>query len=195
MGEDNEEVFFSLEDDVPVASSRPTKAAPVAKRRKQSSKMLRFLMLKSSCKQRVIMRSIALIGMDCPDCASKATKALNFMPQVSTPVVSATSGEVKLPSISKKDHFRKYRVSFDRLVMPRYEHHHLKGVKAANVAKRNNTTLRELKKLFRLQPGVLDADIEKDGRILLQMVTSGDQNFLPSVMKPSKRYVALNHAM
>ena len=30
MGEDNEEVFFSLEDDVPVASSKPTKAAPVA---------------------------------------------------------------------------------------------------------------------------------------------------------------------
>ena len=61
---------------------------------------------------------------------------------------------------------------------PDTEHHHLKGVKAGNVAKRNNTTLRELKKLFRLQPGILDADIEKDGRILLQMVTIGDQELL-----------------
>ena len=29
-GGDNEEVFFSLEDDVPVSSSKPMKAAPVA---------------------------------------------------------------------------------------------------------------------------------------------------------------------
>ena len=51
-------------------------------------------------------------------------------------------------------------------------------MKAANVAKRNNATLRELKKLFRLQPGILDADIEKDGRILLQLVTCGDKELL-----------------
>ena len=101
------------------------------------------------------------------------------MPQVSTPVVSATSGEVKLSINLEKGPLSEVSSVLRSLGhAPDTEHHHLKGVKAANVAKRNNTTLRELKKLFRLQPGVLDADIEKDGRILLQMVTSGDQELL-----------------
>ena len=54
-----------------------------------------------------------------------------------------------------------------------------------------------MKKLFRLQPGILDADIEKDGRILLQMVTSGDQELLKKrdeaieqVCGSAPRYVA-----
>ena len=97
MGEDNEEVFFSLEDDVPVASSRPTKAAPVAEEEETILEDVEVL------DAEIVMQATGdykvewpLIGMDCPDCASKATKALNLMPQVSSPVVSATSGEVKL---------------------------------------------------------------------------------------------------
>ena len=98
MGEDNEEVFFSLEDDVPVASSKPMKAASVAE--EEETKNLEDVEILDA---EIIMQATGdyavewpLIGMDCPDCASKATKALNFMPQVSAPVVSATSGEVKL---------------------------------------------------------------------------------------------------
>ena len=97
MGEDNEEVFFSLEDEVPVASSKPKKAAPVAEEEETILEDVEIL------DAEIVMQATGdyavewpLIGMDCPDCASKATKALNFMPQVSTPVVSATSGEVKL---------------------------------------------------------------------------------------------------
>ena len=37
-----------------------------------------------------------ILGMDCPDCASKATRAMNQMKQVSNPNVSVASGEVKL---------------------------------------------------------------------------------------------------
>ena len=36
-----------------------------------------------------------ILGMDCPDCASKATRAMNQIKQVSNPNVSVTSGEVK----------------------------------------------------------------------------------------------------
>ena len=87
--------------------------------------------------------------MDCPDCASKAMKALNFMPQVSTPVVSATSGDVKLSINLEKGPLSEVSSVLRSLGhAPDTEHHHLKGVKAENVAKRNNTTLRELKKLF-----------------------------------------------
>ena len=32
-----------------------------------------------------------LLGMDCPDCASKAMRAISYLPQVSESVVSATA--------------------------------------------------------------------------------------------------------
>ena len=180
MAEDNEEVFFSLEDDVPAASSKPIEPTPIAEEEETIHEDVELL------DAEFVMQATGdyavewpLIGMDCPDCASKATKALNFMPQVSKPVVSATSGEVKLSINLEKGPLSEVSSVLRSLGhAPDTEHHLLKGVKAASVAKRNNTTLRELKKLFRLQPGVLDADIEKDGRILLQMVTSGDQDLL-----------------
>ena len=180
MAEDNEEVFFSLEDDVPAASSKPIEPTPIAEEEETIHEDVELL------DAEFVMQATGdyavewpLIGMDCPDCASKATKALNFMPQVSKPVVSATSGEVKLSINLEKGPLSEVSSVLRSLGhAPDTEHHLLKGVKAASVAKRNNTTLRELKKLFRLQPGVLDADIEKDGRILLQMVTSGDQELI-----------------
>jgi len=180
MGEGDGDVFFSLEDDVKEAPSKPVEVAPTPVEEEQPLEDVEIL------DAEIVMQATGdykvewpLVGMDCPDCASKATKALNLMPQVSSPVVSATSGEVKLSVDLEKGALSEVSNVLRSLGhAPDTEHHHLKGVKAANVAKRNNTTLRELKKLFRLQPGILDADIEKDGRILLQMVTSGDQELL-----------------
>ena len=180
MGEGDGDVFFSLEDDVKETPSKPVEVAPTPVEEEQPLEDVEIL------DAEIVMQATGdykvewpLVGMDCPDCASKATKALNLMPQVSSPVVSATSGEVKLSvDLEKGALFEVSNVLRSLGHAPDTEHHHLKGVKAANVAKRNNTTLRELKKLFRLQPGILDADIEKDGRILLQMVTSGDQELL-----------------
>ena len=180
MGEGDSDEFFSLEDDVKETPSKPVEVAPTPVEEEQPLEDVEIL------DAEIVMQATGdykvewpLVGMDCPDCASKATKALNLMPQVSSPVVSATSGEVKLSVDLEKGALSEVSNVLRSLGhAPDTEHHHLKGVKAANVAKRNNTTLRELKKLFRLQPGILDADIEKDGRILLQMVTSGDQELL-----------------
>ncbi|MGB0394694.1 MAG: heavy metal translocating P-type ATPase [Candidatus Poseidoniaceae archaeon] len=180
MGEGDGDVFFSLEDDVKETPSKPVEVAPTPVEKEQPLEDVEIL------DAEIVMQATGdykvewpLVGMDCPDCASKATKALNLMPQVSSPIVSATSGEVKLSVDLEKGALSEVSNVLRSLGhAPDTEHHHLKGVKAANVAKRNNTTLRELKKLFRLQPGILDADIEKDGRILLQMVTSGDQELL-----------------
>ena len=180
MGEGDSDVFFSLEDEVKETPSKPVEVAPTPVEEEQPLEDVEIL------DAEIVMQATGdykvewpLIGMDCPDCASKATKALNLMPQVSSPVVSATSGEVKLSVDLEKGALSEVSNVLRSLGhAPDTEHHHLKGVKAANVAKRNNATLRELKKLFRLQPGILDADIEKDGRILLQMVTSGDQELL-----------------
>ena len=180
MGEDDSDVFFSLEDDPVEGPSEPVQAPPSVVVNEPVAEEVEIL------DAEIVMQATGdytvewpLIGMDCPDCASKATKALNLMPQVSCPVVSATSGEVKLSVDLEKGALSEVSNVLRSLGhAPDTEHHQLKGVKAGNVAKRNNTTLRELKKLFRLQPGILDADIEKDGRILLQMVTSGDKELL-----------------
>ena len=180
MGEVEEDVFFSLEDDEPQPPAQPEKVAITSVEEESNEDDVEIL------DAEIVMQATGdysvgwpLIGMDCPDCASKATKALNLMPQVSKPVVSATSGEVKLSVDLEKGALSEVSNVLRSLGhAPDTEHHHLKGVKATTIAKRNNTTLRELKKLFRLQPGILDADIEKDGRILLQMVTSGDQELL-----------------
>jgi len=200
MGESDGDVFFSLEDEDPKPSSKPAEV-PITPPEEESVEEEDVEILDAE----IIMQATGdykvewpLIGMDCPDCASKATKALNLMPQVSVPTVSATSGEVKLSVDLEKGALSEVSSVLRSLGhAPDTEHHHLKGVKAANVAKRNNTTLRELKKLFRLQPGILDADIEKDGRILLQMVTSGDQELLKKrdeaieqVCGSAPRYVA-----
>lgn len=199
MGEGDEEVFFSLEDEEPKTPSKQEQPSIPPQEDESDDKNIEIL------DAEIIMQATGdylvewpLIGMDCPDCASKATKALNLMPQVSTPVVSATSGEVKLSLDLEKGALSEVSNVLRSLGhAPDTEHHHLKGIKAANVAKRNNTTLRDLKKLFRLQPGILDADIEKDGRILLQMVTSGDQELLnkrdeaiEQVCGSAPRYVA-----
>jgi Cd2+/Zn2+-exporting ATPase len=180
MGEGDSDVFFSLEDDPVEGPSEPVQAPLSVVVNEPVAEQVEIL------DAEIVMQATGdytvewpLIGMDCPDCASKATKALNLMPQVSCPVVSATSGEVKLSVDLEKGALSEVSNVLRSLGhAPDTEHHHLKGMKAANVAKRNNTTLRELKKLFKLQPGILDADIEKDGRILLQMVTSGDKELL-----------------
>ncbi|MGB0787433.1 MAG: cation transporter, partial [Candidatus Poseidoniaceae archaeon] len=142
MGEGDGDVFFSLEDDVKETPSKPVEVAPTPVEEEQPLEDVEIL------DAEIVMQATGdykvewpLVGMDCPDCASKATKALNLMPQVSSPVVSATSGEVKLSVDLEKGALSEVSNVLRSLGhAPDTEHHHLKGVKAANVAKRNNTT-------------------------------------------------------
>ena len=181
MGDGDEEVFFSLEEDEAVAKAVPTqeKAEPVlvAEEVPENIEIL---------DADVIMQATGnysvewqLIGMDCPDCASKATRALNHLPQVSDPVVSATSGEVRLSVDLEKGSISEISNVLRSLGhAPNTEHHMLKGMKAATIAKRNNIEIRELRKLLKLQPGILDAEMDKDGRILVQLVSQADSDLL-----------------
>lgn len=190
MGDKDEEVFFSLEDEEPVAKPAPAKekAEPVvvAEEVPENIEIL---------DAEVIMQATGnysvewqLIGMDCPDCASKATRALNHLPQVSNPIVSATSGEVRLSVDLEKGPLSEVSNVLRSLGhAPDTEHHLLKGMKAATIAKRNNIEVRGLRKLLKLQPGILDAEIEKDGRILVQLVSQADSDLL------SKRDEALEN--
>ena len=178
MGEDGEEAFFSLEDDEAQASVEEAPSNPSA-----STDVLEDVVVLDT---EIISQATGcytvewqLIGMDCPDCAGKAMTALRSLPQVRAPNVSATRGDVKLQLDLERGSLAQVSSALRSLGhAPDTEHHHLKGVKAESVAKRNSTTLRDLKRLFCLQPGILDAEIEKDGRILLQMVSSADKELL-----------------
>ncbi|MGB2373512.1 MAG: cation transporter, partial [Poseidonia sp.] len=107
---DETDVFLSLEDDA--HAEQPTKAttppahlATSAKTSEASSKqtdedtpaleadLVDTTVLTDATGSYTV--SWPILGMDCPDCASKATRAMNQMKQVSNPNVSVTSGEVK----------------------------------------------------------------------------------------------------
>ena len=181
MGDGEKEVFFSLEEDEAVAKAVPSEAKSepvlVAEEVPENIEIL---------DADVIMQATGnysvewqLIGMDCPDCASKATRALNHLPQVSDPIVSATSGEVRLSVDLEKGSLSEVSSVLRSLGhAPDTEHHMLKGMRAATIAKRNNIEIRGLRKLLKLQPGILDAEIEKDGRILVQLVSQADSDLL-----------------
>ncbi len=190
MGDKDEEVFFSLEDEEPVAKAVPPqeKAEPVlvAEEVPENIEILDAEVIMQATGNYAV--EWQLIGMDCPDCASKATRALNHLPQVSNPIVSATSGEVRLSVDLEKGPLSEVSNVLRSLGhAPNTEHHLLKGMKAATIAKRNNIEVRELRKLLKLQPGILDAEIEKDGRILVQLVSQADSDLL------SKRDEALEN--
>ena len=110
-----------------------------------------------------------LVGMDCPDCASKATRALNTLFQVDEPKVSATAGTVKF-NIDLEQGSMSEASSVLRALghSPDVGFNQLVGVRSSQVALRNGVDQRKLAKILKLQPGILDVEITDDERILLQ---------------------------
>ena len=98
--DEKEEVFLSLEDDaIPqVVPELPADPEPVEEEPEDTSYLLAevvdtSVLTDASGSYKV---SWPLMGMDCPDCASKAMGALRHMKQVTESNVSATTGEVCL---------------------------------------------------------------------------------------------------
>ena len=183
----DEEVFLSLDDDdvleTPKATEKATRKPRVKKPKKPfvapqevlDAEILDAVIIRQATGQFEI--GWALMGMDCPDCASKATRALNMLPQVTETAVSATAGTVKLTvdlehgSLSQASSVLRSLghapdVGFNELV----------GIRSSHVAHRNNVDQRKLGKIFRQQPGVLDVEFTDDERILLQFAPDIPRN-------------------
>ena len=113
-----------------------------------------------------------LLGMDCPDCAAKAMRAISYLPQVKKSIVSATAGEVRA-TVDLGDGPISQVSSILRSLghAPDVEHHQLVGISAGGVARRNGVEVKKLEKVIRLQPGILDCEIDSDNRILVQIVS------------------------
>jgi len=113
--------------------------------------------------------------MDCPDCASKAMNAIDRLEQVKDSTVSATEGTVNVTVEMEKGTIAEISTILRSLGnSPDLPHLELTGVNAESVAKRHGISTKGLPKLFRRQPGVLDCEVDKDGRILLQIVPNSD---------------------
>lgn len=193
---DEQEVFLSLEDDPPgeqprKASNPPASIAIPAQPSEASNKQADEAppVIEADLVDTTVLTdatgsytvSWPILGMDCPDCASKATRAMNQMKQVSNPNVSVTSGEVKFDvDLELGPLFEISSVLRSLGHAPDVEHHELVGVKASAVAQRNGVPVQRLDRVIRRQPGVLDVEISDDDRILLQLVVTNEQALLDS---------------
>ena len=194
-GEDETEVFLSLEDEAPVAAPEPQqqKALLASKTDPEPAEVLDPEIVDATFVEDASGTfdvSWPLLGMDCPDCASKAMGALGHMKQVNQSNVSATSGEVKL-NINLEDGTLSEVSAVLRSLghAPDVEHHELVGVRAKAVAQRNGVPVQKLERVIRRQPGILDAEISDDDRILVQLVDTSEK----ALLQARKR--ALNHVL
>ena len=186
---DDTEVFLSLEDDPPVAAPvqpvevEDTSSTGVEVAADEAPALEADLLDTTVLSEATGSYTVSwpILGMDCPDCATKATRAMNQMKQVSNPNVSVTSGEVKLDiDLEVGPLFEISSVLRSLGHAPDVEHHELVGVKASAVAQRNGVPVQRLDRVIRRQPGVLDVEISDDDRILVQLVVTKDEALLAS---------------
>ena len=191
---DETEVFLSLEDDSPVeqATKAAAPAASIADSTQTSEASNKQAVeelpaLEADLVDTTVLTDASgsytvswpILGMDCPDCASKATRAMNQMKQVSNPNVSIASGEVKFDvDLELGPLFEISSVLRSLGHAPDVEHHELVGVKASAVAQRNDVPVQRLDRVIRRQPGVLDVEISDDDRILVQLVVTNEKTLL-----------------
>jgi Cd2+/Zn2+-exporting ATPase len=179
----HDDVFLSLEDDEPVPSP-PAAIQTVAPTPapKQEEAVLDAEVVDTTFVEEVsgsYTVSWPLLGMDCPDCAAKAMGALRHMKQVTESNVSATSGEVKVSVDLEEGPLSEVSSVLRSLGhAPDVEHHELVGVRAKAVAHRNGVPVAQLERLLRRQPGVLDAEVSEDDRILVQLVASAERGLV-----------------
>ena len=108
--------------------------------------------------------------MDCPDCASKATRALSYLPQALEPVVSATSGEVRLSVDVEKGSMAeigKVLKSLGHAADSPWQE--ITNTTAERIATRNNVQVHRVEKLLKTIPGVIEVEVQKDGPIMIQL--------------------------
>jgi Cd2+/Zn2+-exporting ATPase len=179
--EGEEEVFLSLEDDAatPKPAPAPTPAEPEPE--EDTSYLMAEVVDTSMVEEATGAYTVSwpLLGMDCPDCAAKAMGALRHMKQVTEPNVSATSGEVRVSVDLERGPLSEVSSVLRSLGhAPDVEHHELVGVRAKAVAHRNSVPVAQLERVIRRQPGVLDAEVGDDDRILVQLVASAEQELV-----------------
>ena len=175
-GKDEEESFMSLEDEVakPLKAKSPKKAKKPPKVSTKQTEILDAEILDTTIVEQAGGKyevDWPLIGMDCPDCASKAMRGLSHLKQVIDPEISVTSGEIKLTVDLDEGMMSQVSNVMKSLGHPpNVPLNLLSSTNAEVIAKRNNIQKKDVKRLMMRQPGVLDVEITKDDEVLLQLV-------------------------
>ena len=180
-GEAGEEIFLSLEEEVVSPPKAPKKASSKPKKtgRKPKTKVTQPPALEAELVDTTFVAQATgefdvgwpLLGMDCPDCAGKAVRALNTLSQTDEIHVSATSGTVRFKVNFEHGHLAEVSSVLRSLGhAPDVEYKELCGVKASATATRNGVDRRKLGKVLRQQPGVLDVEFTEDDRVLMQLL-------------------------
>lgn len=111
-----------------------------------------------------------LRGMDCPDCAMKATRAVNRLPGVDEVVVSATEGSVRVDLDVARGRVSRVSLVLESLGNgPEVEWRLVEGKTAGEVARRLGVDRKGLRNALLDVPGVLNVSLD-DGRIEIQLV-------------------------
>ncbi|MDC0556929.1 heavy metal translocating P-type ATPase [Candidatus Poseidoniaceae archaeon] len=173
MQEDSEE-FLSLEE----GDDAPTPEVPQPQTRKSSSVQTTNTTEAELIDMEVLGEysgthtvSWPIQDMDCPHCASEAMSALNRLDLVNNSIVSATEGTVTIDIDFEKGNISQASAILNSLGNgPKIPFMEIEGVKASDVAARHSTSVKNLPRIFRRQPGVLNCEIEKEGYIILQIV-------------------------
>ena len=172
-----EEVFIDIVDGAVTTTSTPVKPAP--KPVDEPAPATTEVAVGGSVLEAEIVTEATgqyevtwpILGMDCPDCASKATRALKHLDQVWAPQVSPTAGEVRVQiDLSVGTVAEAARVLRSLGHAPNVPHQQLKGVSASSLANKSGVPVARLDRLLRRQPGVLDAEVTRDDRVLLQLL-------------------------
>ena len=109
-------------------------------------------------------------GMDCPDCAMKATRAVNRLPGTTEVVVSATEGNVRVNLDLARGRVSRVSSVLDSLGhSPDVEWRLVQGKTAGEVSNRLGVDRKGLRNALLEVPGILNASLD-DGRIELQRV-------------------------
>jgi len=115
-----------------------------------------------------------ILGMDCPDCASKAKRALLRLPGVTNVSVSATMGTVAFDidlGVSKTSKAASVLGSLGHEADIPW--HVISGINAASISKSRNIKRNEVRRLFMEIPGVLNVRVE-DATIQLQLAPNSN---------------------
>ena len=111
-----------------------------------------------------------LSGMDCPDCAMKATRAVQRLDSVGECTVSATQGSVDVEINLEQGNLAQLNAILSSLGhAPDVEWLEIVGVKASRLSERLSMDGRSLTRMLKNQPGLLDVELSNDDRVLVQV--------------------------
>ena len=179
MQEDSDE-FLSLEDDeslepIPKKTPKPAKTAVPESILIDAAEIIDMSVVEEYGGKYTL--SWPIEDMDCPDCAYKAMNALNRLPQVDKSTVSATEGTVTLDINFEMGSTSEASAILKSLGNPpNVPFMQVSGVDASEVADRHSVTVKKLPKILKRQPGVLDCEVNKDGKIILQVLPEPDND-------------------